>query len=344
MVSAWFTAICVLFPFGPVAADQSDDQHGGIYFLVDVQLQDAHAVFLDKLWPEVRDALAAERETVGFVMREDSPSTELRVRITRRQGATRAVDLVKESAASFEQSSGLRISNIDVQIDKLLLTVTLSEVGAAAIDKFTMVQTVEVLRNRFGEIDPLEVAILPRTPDRIMLVAFGIETTNGVFQLLTSRAQLSFHSVVSRTADAQIDVASGQMLLPTTDDASTFYILERHPVVTGDDLADVQADFDFNGNPAVSFTFSPSAARIFGEYTSENIGSPFAIVLNNEVISSPTIQSLILGGRGIITGNFTKDEVTNLVKTLQAGALPARLNVLEERAIGPVVNRANDEQ
>lgn len=341
MVSAWFTAICVLLPFGPVAADQSDSQHSGIYLLVDVQLQDAHAVFLDKLWPEVRDALVAERETVGVVMREDSPSTELRVSITQQQGATRAVDLVKESTASSEQSSGLRVSNINVQIDNLVLTITLSEAGAAAIDKFTMVQTVEVLRNRFREIGPGEVAIFPRAPDRIMLIAFGIETTNEVLQLLASRAQLSFNSVISRTADAQIGVAPGNMLLPMIDDASTFYILERRPVLTGDDFADVQVNF--SGQPAVSFKLSPPAARIFGEYTFENIGNSFAIVLNNEVISSPVIRSGILGGSGIITGNFTMDEVTNLVKTLQAGALPARLNILEEREIGPVVNQANNE-
>ena len=344
MALAWLTAICVLLPFGPIAADQSDDPHDGTYFLVDVHLEDAHATFLDKLWPEVRDALAAERETVGFIMREDSPATELRVRITHQQGAALAVDLAKEAAASLVQSTGKRFSSVNVQIDDLMLAITLSEAGTAAIDKFTMTQTVEVLRNRFAEIGLGEAAISSVAPEHIMLIAFGTDTTNEVLQLLTSSTHLSFHSVVSRTDDAEIDVETGQMLLPVMDNAGTFYILERRPVVTGDEFADVQADFDFNGNPTVSFRLNPSATRSFGEYTSENIGHPFAIVLNDEVISAPVIQSPILGGRGTITGNFTMDEVTNLVKTLQAGALPARLNILEERAIGPVVNRAHDEK
>ena len=94
------------------------------------------------------------------------------------------------------------------------------------------------------------------------------------------------------------------------DEEGTYYILERAPVVTGDELVDAQPDFDQNGRPAVSFRFDPTGARKFGDYTADNIGSPFAIVLDNEVISAPVIQSHIPGGSGIITGNFTVEEST----------------------------------
>jgi preprotein translocase subunit SecD len=106
-------------------------------------------------------------------------------------------------------------------------------------------------------------------------------------------------------------------------------------VVTGEDLVDAQPSFDQNGRPAVTFRFNPLGARRFGDYTAENIGSPFAIVLDSEVISAPVIQSHIPGGSGIITGNFSIEESTNLAVLLRAGALPATLEFLEERTIGP---------
>ena len=92
------------------------------------------------------------------------------------------------------------------------------------------------------------------------------------------------------------------------DEEGVYYILEPAPVVTGEELIDAQPAFDQNGRPAVNFRFNPAGARKFGDYTAENIGSPFAIVLDDEVISAPVIQSHIPGGSGIITGNFTVEE------------------------------------
>ncbi|MGR3570377.1 protein translocase subunit SecD, partial [Brevirhabdus sp.] len=102
-----------------------------------------------------------------------------------------------------------------------------------------------------------------------------------------------------------------------------------------EELTDAQTSFDQNGRPAVSFRFNPSGARKFGEYTAANVGSPFAIVLDNEVISAPVIQSAIPGGSGIITGSFTVEQSTQLAVLLRAGALPAKIVFLEERTIGP---------
>ena len=111
--------------------------------------------------------------------------------------------------------------------------------------------------------------------------------------------------------------------------------MERVPVVSGEDLTDAQPDFDENGLPAVSFRFNPTGARKFGDYTAENIGAPFAIVLDEEVISAPVIRQHIPGGSGIITGRFTVEESTNLAVLLRAGALPAGMVFLEERTVGP---------
>ncbi|MFM7446547.1 MAG: protein translocase subunit SecD, partial [Tabrizicola sp.] len=113
------------------------------------------------------------------------------------------------------------------------------------------------------------------------------------------------------------------------------YIVEQTPVVSGEDLVDAQPSFDQNGQPAVSFRFDTTGARAFGDYTAANIGAPFAIVLDDEVISAQVIQSHIPGGSGIITGNFSVEESTRLAVLLRAGALPAEMTFLEERTIGP---------
>jgi preprotein translocase subunit SecD len=153
--------------------------------------------------------------------------------------------------------------------------------------------------------------------------------------IIGTTAQLTFQPVVGRTSNPDERPGPGNEILPAMEDEDLYYILERAPVVTGDQLVDAQPDFDQNGRPAVSFRFNPTGARQFGDYTAENIGNPFAIVLDNEVISAPVIQSHIPGGSGIITGNFTVEESTNLAVLLRAGALPAGLEFLEERTIGP---------
>ena len=146
---------------------------------------------------------------------------------------------------------------------------------------------------------------------------------------------MTFNPVVNRGSDANANPGIGNKLLPSVDEEGAYYIVESAPVVTGEELVDAQPSFDQNGSPAVSFRFNTSGARKFGNYTAENIGAPFAIILDDEVISAPTIQSHIPGGSGIITGNFGVEESTNLAVLLRAGALPAGLDFLEERTIGP---------
>ena len=127
----------------------------------------------------------------------------------------------------------------------------------------------------------------------------------------------------------------GDLVLPSADEPGVFYILDRSPAVSGENLVDAQPAFDQNNRPAVSFRFDPAGARVFGDYTAANIGQPFAIVLAGEVISAPVIQSHIPGGSGIITGQFTVEGSTELAVLLRAGALPAGMTFLEERTIGP---------
>ena len=148
-------------------------------------------------------------------------------------------------------------------------------------------------------------------------------------------AKLSFHPVVGRTDNAAAAPGARNLLLPSKDEPGIYYIVEETPVVTGEQLRDSQPSFDQNSNPAVSFRFDGAGGRKFGDYTANNVGALFAIVLDDQVISAPRINQAIPGGSGIITGNFTIEEATQLAVLLRAGALPAKMEFLEERTIGP---------
>lgn len=311
------------------------DLRGGAHLLVEVKVEDVHASFLEGFWPSVRDVLAAERDTVGFVTREESPETELRVRISQPEGATRAFELVRGLATPVTSFSGGLATNIDVSINGTVLTIALSEAEMLAMDERTIMQTLEIIRRRIDEVGTREPTIQRQGSERILVQVPGVGSANEIIELLGTTAQLTFNQVEGRTTDAGQSPGTGNMLLPSADEPGVFYILERRPVVTGEDLENAQLDFDQNGRPAVAFRFNTSAAREFGDYTLENIGRQFAIVLDDEVISAPTIQSHIPGGSGIITGNFSVEESTNLAVLLRAGALPAELIFLEERTIGP---------
>src|SRR5690606_6221173 len=113
------------------------------------------------------------------------------------------------------------------------------------------------------------------------------------------------------------------------------YELDPTPLIEGEQLIDAQTTFDQSNQPVVSFRFNSSGARVFGEVTQQNTGRQFAIVLDNEIISAPRINEPILGGAGIIQGGFSVQEANDLAILLRAGALPARLAIVEERSIGP---------
>ncbi|MEL6640992.1 MAG: protein translocase subunit SecD, partial [Pseudomonadota bacterium] len=312
------------------------DLRGGAHLLAEVQVEQVYASVMDGMWPEIRDTLVAERETVGFVQRDlDAPEDLLRFSISEEGGVTRALELVRGLAQPIVSLTGAGASNIDVSANGTVLTVTMSDAERQAVDERTILQSLEIVRRRIDEVGTREPTIQRQGATRILIQVPGIGSAEEVKELIGTTAQLTFQPVVGRVTDPNESPGSGNELVPSLDEPGVFYILERTPVVTGEGLVDAQPSFDQNNNPAVNFRFNPSAGRIFGDFTLENIGAPFAIVLDDEVISAPTIQSHIPGGSGIITGNFSVEESTNLAVLLRAGALPAELTFLEERTIGP---------
>jgi protein-export membrane protein SecD len=311
------------------------DLRGGAHLLAEVQVADVYESRMEAFWPEVRDVLASQRDTVGFVTREDAAPGELWVRISNPEAMPQALEIVRGLAQPVASITGAGASDIEVRAENGILIVSLSEAERAATDRRTVQQSLEIVRRRIDEVGTREPTIMSQGSDRILVQVPGVGSAQEVKDIIGTTAQLTFNPVVTRTSDANAEPGSGNMLVPSLNEEGVFYVLERSPVVTGEELTDAQPSFDQNGRPAVSFRFNPQGARAFGDYTAENIGSPFAIVLDDQVISAPTIQSHIPGGSGIITGTFTVEESTNLAVLLRAGALPAELVFLEERTIGP---------
>ena len=136
---------------------------------------------------------------------------------------------------------------------------------------------------------------------------------------------LEVDSLIARDEDHEL--SDGQQVLPAANDEFASYVLQSVAILDGSALTGAEASFDQNGRPSVNFHMTERGAKIFGEYTSENIGRPFAIVLRGEVISAPTIQSAIWGGSGMVTGNLTVAEATELAVMLNGGTLPFDLDV-----------------
>ncbi|WP_309664804.1 protein translocase subunit SecD [Tabrizicola sp.] len=311
------------------------DLRGGAHLLAEVKVEDVYKARMDALWPEVRDAMRDLRDQVGAVRRAPSPEGVLRVTISNPDGMPAALDAVRALGTSVVSLTGVGQSTIDVTSEGNDLVVQLSDAEKVATDSRTIQQSLEIIRRRVDEVGTREPTIQRQGEDRVLIQVPGIGSAAELKALIGTTAKLTFNAVVRQTTDASADPGPRNLLLPAMNETGVYYVVEETPVVSGEDLVDAQPAFDQNNRPAVNFRFDGTGARAFGDYTAANIGAPFAIVLDNEVISAPVIQSHIPGGSGIITGNFTVEESTQLAVLLRAGALPAEMRFLEERTIGP---------
>jgi preprotein translocase subunit SecD len=311
------------------------DLRGGAHLLAEVKVADVYAQRMKSLWPEVRDILRKERATVGTIRLQDAPAGELRVKISNPSAMAQAIEFVSVLSQPIVSLNAVGEKDLVVTGQGDTLIVTLSEAEKVATDARTLQQSLEIVRRRIDEVGTREPTIQRQGNDRILIQVPGIGSAAELKALIGTTAQLTFQHVIGQTGDPDAAAGAGNEVVPSLDREGVYYILDAAPVVSGEDLVDAQPSFDQNGRPAVNFRFDPTGARKFGDYTAENIGNPFAIVLDGEVISAPVIQSHIPGGSGIITGNFTVEESTNLAVLLRAGALPAGLDFLEERTIGP---------
>lgn len=210
----------------------------------------------------------------------------------------------------------------------LKLTAKYDAKALKAISDQTMSQSIEIVSRRVNESGTKEPIIQRQGDNRILVQLPGINDPEHVKKLLGKTAKLTFH-LVSTNADG-ISVRS----VPMRDRPGETIPVVRRPLMTGDMLVNAQPSFQ-EGAPVVSFKLNAAGARRFCSVTTENVGKPFAVVLDNEVITAPRINEPICGGNAIISGSFTVQESADTAVLLRAGALPTSLSVVEERSVGP---------
>jgi preprotein translocase subunit SecD len=203
-------------------------------------------------------------------------------------------------------------------------------------------QSIEVVRRRIDELGTREPSIERQGDDRIVVQVPGLSDPSRLLKLLQTTAKMTFQ-LVDESADvtqAQKGIVPiGSELLEQKAGRNGVkpppLVVQKRVMVAGDRLTDAQAAFDQqSGQPDVTFKFDSVGAREFGDVTKDNVGRHFAIVLDKTIITAPTIETVILGGSGQITGNFTTQEANDLAVLLRAGALPAPLKPINQRTVG----------
>jgi preprotein translocase subunit SecD len=313
------------------------DLQGGSHILLEVDSRAIQREKLETLRDDVRRVMRDGR--IGYTnLVIQGLSVQLRIRETgdMPEALRRLRDLSTPIGGIFSGSNVRDVEVIEAGDNVLRLTVTqagLSDRIRQAVD-----QSIEIVRRRVDELGTVEPLIQRQGADRVLVQVPGLDDPTRLKQLLGRTAKLTFRFVdTSMSAQQAIETRPPpeSETLMSSDRPPVPYLIERRVMVSGEDLVDSQPGFDQRTNePIVTFRFNNNGARRFADATRQNVGRPFAIVLDNEVISAPVIREPILGGSGQISGSFTVQQANDLAILLRAGALPAPLNVIEERTVG----------
>ena len=314
------------------------DLQGGSHLLLEV---DVNTVLEDRLQALVDDVRQTLREArIGYTGL-GATKEHVTVRIRDAADVDRALDVLRELSAPVTTNMFAAVPERDLAFEEAGGRITISMTDAARVERLNSAldQSIEIVRRRIDELGTTEPVIQRQGEDRILVQVPGLDDPQRLKALLGRTAQMNFHLVDSSTSvmDAmQTRPPAGSVVLPMADGSGGYALIRRRVIVSGDSLIDAQPGFDQQTNePVVTFRFDASGAKRFADVTQANVGRPFAIVLDNEVISAPVIREPILGGRGQISGGFTVRDANDLAILLRAGALPAPLEVLEERTVGP---------
>src|ERR1700676_575573 len=306
------------------------DLRGGSYLLLEVDVaaaqRDRLGTIIDSVRNTLRDAhigytgLNVEGDAITFTIRE-----------------TDRIEDAKKALAKIDPDLTVEIAPDGTG------TMKFSTVATETRRRQAVEQSIEIIRRRIDETGTKEPTIQREGQDRILVQLPGVDNPEHVKALLGRTAKLTFQLVDQSVTveDARRGrLPPGDEILSAADEGrgrnsgGAAYVVKKRVMVGGDTLVDAQATFQ-NNEPVVSFKFDTVGAKRFGDATRENVGKPFAIVLDNKVISAPVIKEAILGGSGIISGSFTVQSARDLALLLRAGALPAPITILEERTVGP---------
>jgi preprotein translocase subunit SecD len=313
------------------------DLQGGSHILLEVDANAVKKDKLDQIRDDVRRALRdAKIGYTGLAARPDS--VEVRVKDSDLQNALTKLRDLSQPLGGLLGSSGQRSLEVS-DAGGGLIRLTVPQAAITERIRQAVEQSIQIVERRVNELGTVEPLIQRQGVDRILVQVPGLQDPTRLKELLGKTAKLDFRMVdltVPADQATQGRVPQDSEVLMSSTSPKTPYVIKKQVLVSGADLTDAQPGFDQrSGEPIVSFRFNTSGSRKFAQATSDNVGQPFAIVLDNEVISAPVIREPITGGSGQISGSFTVQAANDLAILLRAGALPAPLTIIEERTVGP---------
>jgi preprotein translocase subunit SecD len=314
------------------------DLQGGSHLLLEVDTAAVRKEKDDQLRDEVRKVLREGK--VGLTQAPVVRNNAVEVRIREsdlQQGLTKLREL-SQPLGGLLSATGQRTVDID-NVGGGLVRLTWTEPAILERVRQAVDQSIQIVTRRIDELGTVEPVIQRQGVDRILIQVPGLGDPTELIKLLGKTAKLEFR-LVDQSMSPEQALASrpppeSEILYGTKAEGGRPYLIEKRVVVSGGDLVDAQPAFDQRTNePVVTMRFNASGARRWAQATTENVGRPFAIVLDNEVISAPVIREPIIGGSSQISGNFTVQSANELAILLRAGALPAPLTVIEQRVVG----------
>ncbi len=311
------------------------DLQGGSHLLLQVNRESIITERLRGLRRDARQLLAGERGIGNIITTTDKGIVVELTDPSQKDAARTALESLQNNISSTLGIGGIPELEFGETPDGKL-TANLTDAGITERMSSLIAQSMEVIRNRVDEVGTTEPTIQRQGENRVLVQVPGFGDSERLKDLISRTARLTFHLVHPTMSAAQAQangIPSGYMILPSSDGGDE--LINENIELGGENLTNAQPAYDQQtGRSVVSFTFDTRGAIIFGDITSKNVGKRFAIVLDNQVITAPVIQQPITGGSGQISGNFTAQTANDLAVLLRAGALPATLDVVEERSVG----------
>jgi len=315
------------------------DLQGGSHLLLEVDRTDLENQMAKQLIGDIRQALREQKIRYSGLGRSGDG---VNVRITGAADQDRALTELQKLSQPVSIGifgNGGMSREFDVTREGDVVTFRFTPGGLESKISRAIQQSLEILGKRINASGMTEPTIQRQGADRILIQVPGLQDPGRLKQLLGQTAKLQFRLLCDaqpQAADQRPPPDCEEVAMKENAQQKMWVQTASSATVEGEDLSDAQPSFDSRSNePIVNFRFNQKGALRFGRLTQENVGRPFAIVLDNVVVSAPVINEPILGGSGQISGRFTSQEATDLAIVLRSGALPARLTTVEERSVGP---------
>ena len=313
------------------------DLRGGAHLLLAMEVADVRKDWLNTLRDDARKRLREAKIPVTAV---GITNNAVQVRLVKPEDTDAAF---KSLSGLIQQTGNLILGTTvtDLEVTKAdggVIRIAPTEAGLQHRISSAISAAIETVRRRVDAMGTTEPNIVRQGSARILVQVPGLQDTAQLKELIGKTARLSFHEVhpAMTAEEGRQRPPTGYKVYESDDREEGAQLLNETPVVRGDELVDAQPAFDQRTNePIITFRFNNAGARKFGNFTKDHVNRPFAILLDDKIISAPVIREPILGGTGQISGSFTVETANQLSIQLRSGALPAKLTIVEERTVGP---------